>query len=243
MHHAAVTSTKTVCPASTSGPTIPGRHGCHSASILCADSPAIPAFLDVVKTAGGLTNSHSRTAEPSHDKERAHTRPIPAKPDRIRMMPTTTAAVIMSPAMTNKIEANQRPVPTSNNARPRFNQTIHGPGCGKTLIRPGASVITIHGIAKPMPRAIKIPNKAAVDPVSANPTATPTNGAEQGVARMVASMPVRKSPASSFRGDDAPVGDTVQRCAKAGTGRINRSSMDRTNTPISNIITVKNTGL
>ena len=43
--------------------------------------------------------------------------------------------------------------------------------------------------------AIKTPNNTDHDPVIATPTATPTKGAEQGVARMVANIPVRKSPA------------------------------------------------
>ena len=77
----------------------------------------------------------------------------------------------------------------------------------------------------------------------ANQIAHLLNGAEQGVAIMVASMPVKKSPRSIRRGDAVALGAAVQRWAKSGTGKISRSSMDNTNTPISNIITDKNTGL
>ena len=44
-------------------------------------------------------------------------------------------------------------------------------------------------------------------------------------------------------GDVVALGAAVQRWTKPGTGKISRSSMAKTNTPISNIITDKNTGL
>ena len=176
-------------------------------------------------------------------KGRGTARLVPLSPKMIMITPAVSRPVIKPPVMANRIDPSHSAVPASNNAKIRFSQTIHGPGFGNALISPGASIISIHGVARPIPSAIKIPNNSAIDPVNATPTATPTNGAEQGVAIIVANTPVKKSPAARRRGDAAPPKPPVKRCAKAGTGNTNRSSMASTNTPNNSIITLRNKGL
>ena len=57
----------------------------------------------------------------------------------------------------------------------------------------GFAATSIHGAASPIPIARKMPNRSAIPPDRAAATAVPTKGAEHGVARIVASMPAKKS--------------------------------------------------
>ena len=77
-------------------------------------------------------------------------------------------------------------------------------------------------------------------PDSATATAVPTKGAEQGVARMVASMPAKKSPRYevSFEPPALPASD----CAARGTGMVTPSMRLSANSPSMAIITARNAG-
>ena len=60
-------------------------------------------------------------------------------------------------------------------------------------VRDGAAAKTNQGKASPNPIIKRTLNRIKLLPDNANAVAVPTNGAEQGVARIVASIPERKS--------------------------------------------------
>lgn len=70
-----------------------------------------------------------------------------------------------------------------------FTVFIHEPGFGIIFETPGAIDIVIYGADMPMPMAKNIAIISNDDPERANPIVVPTSGAEQGVARSVATNP------------------------------------------------------
>ena len=75
---------------------------------------------------------------------------------------------------------------------------IQLPGLGKNLIRPGKIPVRRNGNASPIATNVKIRMMIRGPWVKANASAVPKNGAEQGVDKIVASTPFRKSPRLPF---------------------------------------------
>ena len=150
----------------------------------------------------------------------------------------------LSGAVGDNTSANTLPsqtiVPTSSRASPRFIQSIQGPGRGRKATSDGRAATRSQGAARPSPSARKIPKRSAIPPDSAAATAVPTNGAEQGVARIVASMPARKSP----RYDTACGSPAMPASAwaKRGTGMTTRSRRLTAKNPSITIMTARNSG-
>ena len=71
-------------------------------------------------------------------------------------------------------------------------QTIQAPGRGRQVIIDGNMAKIKNGNARPKPKAKKIKRITDGPCASANPTAVPKNGAEQGVANKVTSAPCKK---------------------------------------------------
>ena len=87
----------------------------------------------------------------------------------------------------------QRIVPKIKNASIYFNLIIHGPGFGNSFTIWGNKPANIYGADIPIPMKKKMLIISIYDWVNAAETAVPTNGAEQGVAKIVAKKPLKKS--------------------------------------------------
>ena len=75
-----------------------------------------------------------------------------------------------------------------------FTVFIHFPGRGRKETKFGKIPVTIKGKARPKPIVVKIRNMELVSEVKAKVRAVPKKGALQGVDRIVASTPLKKSP-------------------------------------------------
>src|SRR5207237_7989175 len=81
-----------------------------------------------------------------------------------------------------------------------LNCSIHKPGFGKNFNQSGRQLSTTYGAARPRPTVSSVTKMTAGCAVNANPSATPRNGAEHGVASKVASTPLKNAPATpTFR--------------------------------------------
>ena len=77
-----------------------------------------------------------------------------------------------------------------------LNFSIHAPGFGRNFNHAGFQLNTTYGAASPMPTARKINTMNAALWANAKPSAMLKNGAVQGVARIVASTPLKNAPAA-----------------------------------------------
>jgi len=143
-----------------------------------------------------------------------------ARPTRLRI-DVVRGAILNRPAATMTAPMNARPTPATNATEREFtpaitlsnqktvaaraspkalrNFTIQLPGFGKDVANLGNSVTSRNGAASPSPRNVKIVKISLGPEDKAKPTAVPTNGAEQGVARSVANTPVKNCRAGFVR--------------------------------------------
>ncbi len=77
-----------------------------------------------------------------------------------------------------------------------LNFSIHAPGFGRNFSHAGFQLNTTYGAASPRPTARKISTMNAALWANAKPSAMLKNGAVQGVARTVASTPLKNAPAA-----------------------------------------------
>ena len=83
-----------------------------------------------------------------------------------------------------------------------LNFSIHAPGLGKNFSHAGFQLNTTYGAANPTPTARKISTMNGALWANAKPSAMLKNGAVQGVARTVASTPLKKCARSAvLRGE------------------------------------------
>src|SRR5207247_1108965 len=80
-----------------------------------------------------------------------------------------------------------------------LNFSIHTPGFGRNFSQSGRQLNTTYGAASPKATANNVRTMTADGCVNANPSATPRNGAVQGVASKVASTPLKNAPAAPPR--------------------------------------------
>ena len=75
-----------------------------------------------------------------------------------------------------------------------LNFSIHAPGLGKNFSQAGCQLSTTYGAARPSPMVKNIRTMTAADCAKAKPSAAPRKGAVQGVAKIVASTPLKNAP-------------------------------------------------
>ena len=104
-----------------------------------------------------------------------------------------------------------------------LNFSIQAPGRGKNLARFGRKLNSTYGAASPTPIMRNIRATTGADCAKAKPSATPRNGAVQGVAKAVARTPLKKAPAFPCF-DASPAAAPIARPLKVTSKRPNRFS-------------------
>src|SRR5438093_5610915 len=100
----------------------------------------------------------------------------------------------LSPKLPAVIQNSQTAVASIGNPMAILNFSIHAPGFGRNFSSAGFQLSSTYGNASPNPAAMKAKAVTTGGCVNPNASAPVRNGAVQGVARMVARMPLKNAP-------------------------------------------------
>jgi hypothetical protein len=104
-----------------------------------------------------------------------------------------TITIGMAPRWLLISHSSQPAVSISKPKKPFFSHAIQGPGLGINISSFGCMYTNKYGAERPIDMAKNINTSAQLSVVKAKATATPTNGAEHGVAKMVVKTPCKKA--------------------------------------------------
>ena len=111
-----------------------------------------------------------------------------------------------------------------------LNFSIHAPGLGKNLSQAGCQLSSTYGKARPNPTVSNTATMTRGVCAKANPRAMLRNGAVQGVAKIVASTPLKNAPAAPCLDARLPAAPMIcpPRLTSKTPNRFNATSATRT---------------
>ena len=139
-----------------------------------AASQAMPRCLEELRRSIHDPSTHALMAR---QRRKAHVQTTASMPN---CLPST--------------HSSHNTVAMSKNPMACLKRSIQPPGLGNRRIHSGLHANTRYGSAMPRPAAVKTAKMVAAGWLKAKPRAAPRKGAVQGVARTVASTPLRKLP-------------------------------------------------